>query len=285
MKKLKYMLMTLLMILPMCCTVAFAAGEVGFHADLDPAQAVIGEEVTMIVSLDEYTEESDQIRGLQIDIENVDPNILDVVSYESLIIDDTAVSNTGSHHTDKHLVRLFFAKMQGTLASPCEEVFKVKFRIIPELKGSGEITLPITMKIQTLSGQRIVLNKEHTIRYDLPQETTSVDISWGALNYTYNEGTWNPDTHRYEGEGWDDHESGFVTVRNNGDSSIRSEFIYESLFSEISGSFKNDADAVDAPIMIDPDTESKIYLELQGKPGRPLQHEQIGTVTVRIGGD
>ncbi|MEI3148300.1 MAG: hypothetical protein V8T10_10450 [Merdibacter sp.] len=145
--------------------------------------------------------------------------------------------------------------------------------------------MPITMKIQTLSGQRIVLNKEYTIRYDLPQETTSVDISWGALNYTYNEGTWNPDTHRYEGEGWNDHGSGFVTVRNNGDSSIRSEFIYESLFSEITGSFKNGADAVDAPIMIDPDTESKIYLELHGKPGRPLQHEQIGTVTVRIGGD
>ncbi len=36
MKKLKYMLMTLLMILPMCCTVAFAAGESWLSCYLDP---------------------------------------------------------------------------------------------------------------------------------------------------------------------------------------------------------------------------------------------------------
>lgn len=286
MKIIRKWLVSIFIVIPLLCTVVFANEEIGFHADVEPAVVNVGEEVTMTVAFDNYTAESEAILMFQIDIENVDPDILEVLEYSSLIEDPAAISNTGSYHTDENLVRLLFVKFSGALAAPCDDVFKVRFRINPDLKEGGSITLPVTMMIQAVSGKQITLNKEYTINYEMPRETTNVDISWGALNYTYSEGIWNPDTHCYEGAGWDDEGSGFVTVQNNGEAAVEAEYDYTSLRSEITGSFTDqNNETIDASLAIEPDSEQTVYLKLSGKPDEFIQDEKIGTVTVTIRGD
>ena len=46
----------------------------------------------------------------------------------------------------------------------------------------------------------------------------SVEVTWGWMWFTYDEGTWDPETHTYQGSGWELYSSGGnqITVTNNG---------------------------------------------------------------------
>ena len=37
---------------------------------------------------------------------------------------------------------------------------------------------------------------------DIHVDIVSVDITWGDMEFTYSDGTWNAETHTYEGVGW-----------------------------------------------------------------------------------
>lgn len=61
----------------------------------------------------------------------------------------------------------------------------------------------------------------------------SVDIAWEGLSFTYNggnEGTWNPDTHQYDGStepGWADDE-GIITITNHSNVAVTALSTYEA---------------------------------------------------------
>lgn len=69
-----------------------------------------GDTVTITFSLEGYEERTDLIRGLQIDLQNVDPDIFVPEEYVSLIEDTDTLSNKGSFNTSQKFCRLFFAK-------------------------------------------------------------------------------------------------------------------------------------------------------------------------------
>ena len=120
-----------------------------------------------------------------------------------------------------------------------------------------------------------------------PGQIISVDIIWGELRFTYSDGTWNPDTHEYDGEGWTvDKEGGnTVKVENNGNTAVSVSFAYNATVDGITGSFTDGENPVSAPVSLPENGSSAVYLILAGKPEQELEKATIGSVTVTIGGE
>ena len=116
-------------------------------------------------------------------------------------------------------------------------------------------------------------------------DIVSVDIEWGAMNYTYMDGTWNTSTHSYDGGGWSDGDSGYVKVVNSGTVDATAGFTFASDREEISGSFTDGTTAITDPVDVAVGQSQTAFLLLSGKPTEELSQAKIGTVTVRIGGE
>ena len=122
------------------------------------------------------------------------------------------------------------------------------------------------------------------------QETrnNTVTITWGALAYTYTDGTWQPEDHTYLGGGWtvDDPGGDAITVQNEGANAVKVTFNYESAqeFSAVTGSFADSAgqglaaSAVALPV----GKAETVRLALSGAPSRAISQGRIGSVTVRL---
>ena len=115
----------------------------------------------------------------------------------------------------------------------------------------------------------------------------SVDITWGELSFTYSDGTWNPDTHEYDGEGWTVDEEGgnSIKVENTGNTDVNVTYDYKAVENGITGSFTDGETPVSAPVALPANNSSTVYLILAGKPKQNLDHAKIGSVTVTIGGE
>ena len=79
------------------------------------------------------------------------------------------------------------------------------------------------------------------------QDTFSVDINWGSMNYTYNSNaikTWNPETLQYEiiedtpGTWICDEGANNITVTNHSSVGVSAAFGYTSLLEDITGNFQ-----------------------------------------------
>ena len=115
----------------------------------------------------------------------------------------------------------------------------------------------------------------------------SVDITWGELSFTYSDGTWNPDTHEYDGEGWtvDDEGGNSIKVENTGNTDVNVTYDYKVVENGIIGSFTDGENPVSAPVALSVNGSSTVYLILAGKPEKELMEATIGSVTVTIGGE
>src|SRR5699024_2942238 len=131
--------------------------------------------------------------------------------------------------------------------------------------------------------------EEESVRYSNSpnSEIISVDITWGDLSFTYSDGTWNPDTHEYENDGWTvDNEGGnSITVDNTGNTGVNVSYAYQNAETGITGSFTDGENPVPEPVFLPENGSSTVYLILAGKPEQNLDHAKIGSVTVTIGGE
>lgn len=261
--------------------------EIGVKHTISPSEVKAGEEVDVTIALTGYTAATaaeNEIRGLQVDITNVDTSILEVVDHQSLIMDAAAASNTTSYQSSKKLVRLLYAQYSGTLAAPCKEVMQIKFRVKSDLTKSGSITLPVTTKISMTGGKSLTLTSEIVITYKVDEtEVTSVEIVWGAMEFTYTDGTWNSTKHSYEGGGWTDSGSGYVTLNNVGTTDAVATLTYQPKRSEVTGSFVDTAGQAVSTVSLGTGKNAKVYLRLSGRPSETLDKAVLGSVTVRIG--
>jgi len=116
-----------------------------------------------------------------------------------------------------------------------------------------------------------------------PSDIVTVEVTWGAMEFTYSDGTWNAATHQYDGAGWTAAEGGnAVTVKNSGAVNVSATLSYTptAAYTAITGSFGSD---VTAAIAIN--EEKKWLLSLSGKPAGAMSNIKLGTVTVTIGGE
>lgn len=121
---------------------------------------------------------------------------------------------------------------------------------------------------------------EEEVRYN------TVTVTWGALAYTYTDGTWNPATHAYDiGGGWKPNQTNgdIITVRNDSADKVRVSFRYTKTNAAISGSFVNsDGDPIYSAKELPINRTQTVWLRLTGRPNTALNNTNIGSVTVRL---
>ena len=121
------------------------------------------------------------------------------------------------------------------------------------------------------------------------QVTYSVDVEWGAMEFTYNanSGTWNPDTHTYEGGSWNS-SSNTVKVTNHSNAAVNVAVAYnaEAKYTAISGSFSNDsfqlATAVGTTKEEAPNQTATLTLTGGNLASTQTENVKLGTATVTI---
>ncbi|MBR2320325.1 MAG: starch-binding protein [Clostridia bacterium] len=112
-----------------------------------------------------------------------------------------------------------------------------------------------------------------------PVGTTSAEISWGSLAYTYSDETGEWTTDGSEG-------AGTVTVKNTGDNAFNAQPLYTAKegYTEITGHFYESMDATVTTMYADlySGDSFTFYLKLKNKPSKALNGDTIATVTIRI---
>ena len=133
----------------------------------------------------------------------------------------------------------------------------------------------------TIGNQNTVLDTV-TIHFLGPEATNSVDITWGALEYTYSDGIWNASTHKYEDGVWTVNDEGedAIVVTNKGDKDVTVSVDYHTGRSDIAGAFDTEPVA-----RLNVGELKNWVLQLSGKPNEDLNNAVIGQVSVTIGGD
>ena len=121
---------------------------------------------------------------------------------------------------------------------------------------------------------------EEEVRYN------TVTVTWGALAYTYTDGTWNPATHAYDiGGGWKpNQENGdIITVRNDSADEVRVSFRYTKTNAAIGGSFvTSEGYGIYSAIKLPINRTQTVWLRLTGRPDTALNNTNIGSVTVKL---
>lgn len=117
----------------------------------------------------------------------------------------------------------------------------------------------------------------------------SVDVEWGAMEFTYNanSGTWNPDNHTYEGGSWNS-SSNTVKVTNHSNAAVNVAVTYsaEPGYADISGSFANGsfqlATAVGTTKGEAPNQTATLTLTGGDLASTQTDNVKLGTATVTI---
>ena len=126
----------------------------------------------------------------------------------------------------------------------------------------------------------IRVSKEVQVR-----DVISVEITWGAMEYTYHDGQWNKDTHQYDGRGWtpDAEQGDQIRVKNTGEEAVTARFAYQpgENNTSIAGNFANDNGLITED-SLPPTEEMNVRLQLHNKPKKTMNKETVGTVTITI---
>lgn len=291
MRKLNKVVATLLvaiMAITLLPLTAAAAETYGYEVVIDPSPVAIGEEVTLTFRLTDYTEGKSGIRGFQIDIADVDDVLHDAVCTTLVTDTENLLSNTAKYQKSRDIIRHAYVKMSGTMSYVDSDLLEVKFRIPETYTAAGTLSLPLTILIQNAVGDKLTYTDTIVIHYapagEIPDQpnpdVVSVDVTWGAMEFVYTEGTWNTKTHSYEGDGWTDNGTGYVTVSNSGSVDTTAGFKYTTERTDISGSFD-----VTGTAELKAGAKITAHLTLSGKPESSLGEKAvIGTATVTIGG-
>ena len=284
MKLTGYLLMILL--LTMNPLMVFAQETYGYVVDKSPSPVAIGSEVTLTFRLTDYTEKKSGIRGFQIDLTDVD-DVLHEAKCTSLVKDkENVLTDTVKYQPSRDIVRHAYVKMSGTMSYADSNLSEVKFTIPKTYTKAGTLTLPLKILIQNAAGDKLTYTDKIEINYapegELPPEpyVTNVEVSWGEMEFEYTDGIWNARTYTYEGAGWTDNGTGYVTVKNTGAKMTTATFTYTSERTDIIGSFD-----VVGTAELTVGNELTARLSLSGKPERNLEENTvIGRATVTIGG-
>ena len=284
-QKIALLLLAVVMVFVMMPQVAIAAEDgYAYEIAVDPQPVTAGGEVTVTVRLTDYDETKSGIRGFQIDINNAE-EILQNSVCRSLVTDkENVLSDVAAYQPSRDLVRHLYAKMNGTMSYDEADLLEVKIPIPDTYTEAGVISLPFRILIQNAAGGKFTYTSTVEISYVPATSESSVDLTWGAMDFTYNDGTWQPDTHTYSGGGWTANDnSNYVTVTNSGETDVSVRLDYVSEIEGVTGSFSDGTNDVSEAVSIGTGNEKTYYLLLSGKPGdSALDKAVIGHVTVSL---
>lgn len=250
----------------------------------------IGSEFEVVISLTNYDSLDAEIRGLQIDVTNIDTSVFEIVSHSTMISDASAASNKTSYSSSKNYIRLVYLQLAGSMDKSVTDVMKFRLKVKSDLTEGGSITLPITLKIGTMS-ENITLTDSLTINYQQASSSTvSVEVSWGSMEFTYDDGTWDDEKHKWVNNGWKPSttDSNLITVKNTGSTDVKMELSYNPLssYNGLSGTFVDSSNTeLGSLISLDANgTEQKYWFNISGTTETRWTDNYItvGTITLTI---
>lgn len=106
-------------------------------------------------------------------------------------------------------------------------------------------------------------------------EVINIEISWSSMEFTYTDGQWNPETHDYDDGVWN-RPGGEITVKNNGNVTVKATFTYERTLEGIVGSFTQEN------VTLAPGVKSSTKLSLSGEPQETMEQVELGMISVEI---
>lgn len=266
--------------------VAAEEGGFGYEIVIAPTPAVIGRNVVLTVKLTDYDESKPGITGFQIDINN-SGEILQNAVCKTLVTDNAnTISNTAAYQPKRDIVRHLYAKLSGTMAYDQTELVEVTIPIPDTFTEAGTISLPFRLLIGDEKDGEYTYNSTIDINYVPAGEEpdVSVDLAWGAMDFTYTDGAWNPNTHTFADGSWTANgDSNQVTVTNSGTADVKVRFDYNSDRTDIAGAFSNGENVISGAVTIPADTAKTCYLLLKGRPrDKVMENAVIGQVTVSL---
>ncbi len=126
-----------------------------------------------------------------------------------------------------------------------------------------------------------------TVLYAKWDPVISVDVTWGNMEFTYTDGTWNPEKHKYESAGWSCAKNGNrIIVTSNSKVPVTVYYSYSKVagYGSVSGSFTDGINPVNSHTLLAGDTvpqSCEAYVTLSGKPPE-CNKSKIGSVTVTV---
>lgn len=267
-----------------------AAETFTYKVSATTATPSIGNEFEVAISLTNYAELTSEIRGLQIDVKNIDSDVFEVVSHSSMLTDDTAASNKTSYSSSGNYVRYVYLKLSGTMDKGVTDIMKFRLKVKDTLTEDGTITLPITIKIGTTS-ENITLTDSLTINYTLvPTDVVSVDVSWGSMEFIYDDGVWDTESHKWINNSWkpSSTDCNLISVTNTGNTDIKVQLGYTTKDSDnnLSGLFTDESgNEIKSIIQLTADgEEQKYWVNLYGTTSQRWDDEFLilGTITLTL---
>lgn len=144
-----------------------------------------------------------------------------------------------------------------------------------------------------------ILAGNATVIIGVPPEkpTINVEISWGEMSFTYEEGKWNPETHNYDvEEGWKKEESkdaGQIQVTNHSSMSVKVQYKFEKNtktegIDDVTGIFDSEFETFNketkTSVLAQEGGTENVSFSLNGKPASIIvPNSVLGTITVVIG--
>lgn len=272
-------------------TINVAAAETfTYKVSATTTNPTIGNEFEIVISLANYAELTSEIRGLQIDVKNIDSDVFEVVSHSSLLTDDTAASNKTSYSSSGEYVRYVYLKLSGTMDKNATDIMKLRLKVKDALTEDGTITLPITLKIGTKS-DNITINDSLTINYTLlPANVVNVDVSWASMEFIYDDGEWDTESHKWINNGWkpSTDNSNLISVKNTGNTDVKMQLSYSIIDSNnnLSGKFTDaEGNEIKSAIQLSANcAEHKYWFNLYGTTAQRWDDEflTLGKITLTL---
>lgn len=273
----------------------FAAEEITYSVKVSKTNPSVGEEFDIVIGLTNYNTIEPDIRGIQIDVNNVDLNIFEVISFDSLINVGTA-----SHQPKKNLLRYAHLDLQGGyMDRSITDIVHFRLKIRDDLTENGSITLPVVLKIVPEYGyENVTLKDSITINYttdkpdpgpDPDPDTVSVDVTWGSMEFVYDDGTWDKTSHKRSESGWKpvSETSNVITAENTGTTDVKLGFAYTAYdgYNGLTGNFTDgDLKEIASPVELPANgTKQRYRFMLSGKTeNRWTDFVPVGKITVTI---
>ncbi|MBE5874618.1 MAG: hypothetical protein E7287_09480, partial [Lachnospiraceae bacterium] len=151
-------------------------GSEGFKYKISAVKTpAIGDEFDVVISLTNYADLKVKVRGLQIDISNIDSDVFEVVSHDTQLSDSSAVSNKTSYSSEDKYIRYEYLRLSGTMGKNVSDVMKVRLKVKDSLMKAGTIKIPVSIKIGT-TNKNVTLSDLITVEYSLPSTSTPTPI-------------------------------------------------------------------------------------------------------------
>lgn len=205
------------------------------------------------------------------------------VSYDSSVLTLTGVDNGSVFGMMMNSAFLVFSEYPDSMKTGA--LATLHFTVSEDaLPGDYPITLTC---LEAYNGMEADVPTSVTNGKVTVNVVTRVNITWGAMEFTYEEGTWNPDTHGYEGGAWvaDAADANKITVTNAGNADVKVSYSYSPVMAGITGSFTDGSNVIVSPVTVSPEETKYAWILLDGKPSTGMTDQTLGTVTVVLGGE